>query len=213
LHVKKFLAPALLASLLATAPAHANVFGQYTSAETLPVNEHLFGAYLNTSSNVFGLLGQLRLSFFPGVDFGFQGGLNRIDTEPAKKTTVRLGGDLKFAVAHSSATSPVDIALGGSIGIETGDDYSTLTIEPDAVVSRTFAMSKNGAFVPYGAVALAFTTLNTGSLDQNDFSIPIRLGAELRLIPGVRFCAELQMRPGDQINDDVGFALGGNFPF
>ena len=54
--------------------AWAQVFGQYTGANPLEPNQHLFGAYLHTSDSVLGAVGQLRLSFFPGIDFGFQGG-------------------------------------------------------------------------------------------------------------------------------------------
>jgi hypothetical protein len=211
--VKKILTTAMLASTLAATPAAATVFGQFTSAETLPLNEHLFGAYLNASDSVFGLLGQLRLSFYPGIDFGFQGGLNRIDTQSSTRTTVRLGGDLNVAVMRHDSTHPLDLALGGAIGIETGDDYSTLTIGPSAVISRTFPSGANSSIVPYAGMMIAFTTLNTSGLDQNDLSIPIRLGAELRFVPGARICAELQLRPGDEINDDVGFAVGVNLPF
>ena len=211
--MKRILTTALLASTLATAPASATVFGQFTSAETLALNEHLFGAYLNASDSVFGLIGQLRLSFYPGIDFGFQGGLNRIDTQSSTRTTVRLGGDLKVAVIHHDATHPIDLSVGGAIGIETGDDYSTLTLGPSAVVSRSFPTGGTSSIVPYAGMMIAFTTLNTASLDQNDLSIPVRLGAELRLIQGARVSAELQLRPGDEINDDVGFAVGVNFPF
>jgi hypothetical protein len=211
--VKRILTTALLASTLAAAPAAATVFGQFNSAETLPLNEHLFGAYLNASDSVFGLIGQLRLSFYPGIDFGFQGGLNRIDTQSSTRTTVRLGGDLKVGVIRHDATHAIDLSVGGAIGIETGDDYSTLTLGPSAVVSRSFSTGGTSSIVPYAGMMIAFTTLNTANLDQNDLSIPIRLGAELRLIQGVRVCAELQLRPGDEINDDVGFAVGANFPF
>lgn len=211
--MKKVFVTALVATLVATAPARASVFGQFTPAGTLPVNERLFGAYLTASDNVVGLLGQLRLSFYPGVDFGFQGGLSRVDAGGTKRTTVRLGGDFKVATLRASETRPIDLSIGAALGIETGDDFTTLILGPRAVASRTFGREGGNGVVPYAAVSLAFSSINAGELDQTDFAIPIELGAELRVISGMRLVGEFQFRPGDDINDDVGFALGVNFPF
>src|SRR4029077_6858714 len=72
-NVKRSVLVLLLAATPALVrPAAAQVWGQYTSAETVPVNGHMFGGYLHASSNFLGLLAQLRLSFYPNVDFGFQ---------------------------------------------------------------------------------------------------------------------------------------------
>ena len=59
--------PLAAAALLFAGAAHAQVLGQFTGAETLPVNGHMMGAYLHSSQNVVGLLGQLRMSFYPDV--------------------------------------------------------------------------------------------------------------------------------------------------
>jgi hypothetical protein len=211
--VKKVLVFALVGSFAIGASAHASVFGQFTPAETLPVNAHLFGTYLIASKNVVGAMAQLRLSFYPGVDFGFQGGLSRVDAGSTNRTTVRLGGDFKIAAMHAGTTSPVDLGIGGAIGIENGDDYSTLMLGPSAVASRSFPMGSSSAIVPYAGMMLAFSTINSGPLDQTDFSLPLRLGAELRAAPGFRISTEMELRLGDEINDDVGFAIGANFPF
>ena len=110
--------------------AHAQVFGQYTPAEILPVNARLGGAYVNFSEDVVGALGQLRLSFYPNVDFGFQGGLARLDLRTTTKTSLRLGADVRFGVAKATAGRPVDVAVGGGLGVETSDNYSVFRIGP-----------------------------------------------------------------------------------
>ena len=92
--------------------ASAQVFGQFIGATPLPVNAHLFGAYLQSSENVLGLLGQLRLSFYPGVDFGFAGGFARQDFKGGNRTTLRLGTDHKYQVVAPSPEYP----YAGSIG-------------------------------------------------------------------------------------------------
>ena len=48
-----FTAP-ILALLVFAGGAHAQVLGQYTGAQVLPAGTHLFGGYLDVSSNVVG---------------------------------------------------------------------------------------------------------------------------------------------------------------
>ena len=53
------------------------------------------------------------MSFYPDVDFGFQGGLSRQQFESSDRTTVNaLGADLKYAVAKPSERLPLAIAIG-----------------------------------------------------------------------------------------------------
>jgi hypothetical protein len=214
LNVKKALILALLVALmLPAATAGAQVFGQYTPAEILPINSRLGGAYADFSENVVGLLGQLRLSFYPNIDFGFQGGLSRLDTGGENKTSLRLGGDLRFGVVKAGAASPVDVAVGGGLGIETSDNYHLLRLGPSAVASRSFGFSPSASVAPYAGVMLCFASLDVGGSSETDFSVPIRVGAELRPMPGLRITAELQLRVGDDFNDHSGFSAGVNLPF
>lgn len=205
---------ALAAAVLlgATPAANAQVWGQYSGAETVPMNGHMFGAYLNSSENVVGLSAQLRLSFYPGVDFGFQGGLTRVDVGDGDRTTLRLGTDLKVGVAHVSETLPVDIAAGGALGVESGDDWQVLTVGPQLVASRLLGGADRGATV-FAGVGFMFSNLDVGDESSTDFSVPVRTGAEWRVAPDVRLTGELQLRLGDDFNDDLGFSVGVNLPF
>jgi hypothetical protein len=209
------LATALLAGLLAIiAPAaHAQVSGQYSGAETLPVNGHLFGGYLNGSDSVVGLTAQLRLSFYPNVDFGFQGGLNRINYVGGNRTTVHLGADLKILARRGTSASPVDFAIGGAIRVETGDNFSELSVGPDAVASLTPRADGGSKIIPFVGLQLLFSNVDASSTHLSDLSVPVRIGAELRAIPDVHLTAELQLRLSDDFNDNVGFSAGVNLPF
>jgi hypothetical protein len=214
LNVKKRLLLALFVSILAPAQtAHAQVFGQYTTAEILPVNARLGSAYLDFSKDVVGALGQLRLSFYPNVDFGFQGGLARLDLPATSKTSLRLGADVRFGVAKATAERPVDIALGAGLGVETSDRYSVFRIGPSVVASRAFPFSSNSSVAPFVGTMLCFTSRDADSATGTDFSVPVRLGAELSAIPGMRITAEFQLRLGDVFADRTAFSTGINFPF
>jgi hypothetical protein len=214
LNVKKLTLLALAVAGLATAPAaQAQVFGQYAPAEILPMNGRMAGAYVDFSENVVGALGQLRLSFYPNVDFGFQGGLTRLDLGSTTKTTLRLGGDVRFGVMKVAAGHPVDVAVGAGLGVETGDNYSVLRLGPSAVASRSFAFSGTSSVAPYAGAMLCFSSVDIADRNETDFSLPLRLGAELRAIPGVRLTAELQLRIGDDFNDHTAFSGGVNLPF
>lgn len=205
----------LVAALGGVAPAHAQVFGQFTGAATVPTNGRLFGAYLTASENVVGGLAQLRLSFYPNVDFGFHGGLSRLDPggTSADLTTLRVGGDLRWQVGHAGQGSAMDVAVGGALGIETADDLKVVSIGPSVVVSRTLGIGENGGLVPYGGLGLMFSSRDAFGIEDSDVSVPLRLGMEVRLVPELRIVAELQLFITDRYNDDVGFATGVNLPF
>ena len=200
----------LAAGAVSASPARAQVYGQYTSADVVPVNGHLFGGYVHASNGFLGLLAQLRMSFYPSVDFGFQGGLTRISLPGGDVTSLRIGGDLKAQVIHGSSG---DISVGGALGVETGDHLHILTLGPTVVVSRSFGAANGSGVTPYGGVGILFSNVEIGSRQFTDFSLPFRAGAEFRLAPEVRLCAELQLRASDEVNDDFGFVTGVNLPF
>lgn len=205
------LAAALAASL--AAPAQAQITGQYTSGQVLAPGSHLFGGYLDVSSNVVGLTAQLRLSFFPGVEFGFQGGAARNDATGGARGTVRLGTDVRVATMQSAQGAPFDLALGGELGTETGDNYSVIALGPTAVVSRVARSGSSGGITPYAGLALLFSNRNEHSSTETDFSLPLRFGAEFGLTPAARLMAEAQFRMGDDFRDDFSINVGINAPF
>lgn len=205
---------ALVAALWSGAAptAHAQLFGQYTGGATVPMNGHLFGAHLNASENVVGLSAQLRLSFYPNIDFGFQGGLSRVNyPHRADRTVLRMATDLKCAVVRADEVSPFDVAIGGTIGVESGDGYQVISLGPTVVASRDYG-GENG-FTPFVGLGLLFSNIDVGPTDTSDMSLPLRAGAEWRMAPDVRITGELQLRLSDDFNDDLGLSVGVNLPF
>jgi hypothetical protein len=201
------------ASLAIPAASSAQVFGQFTSAPTIPVNTRLFGGYLQSSSNVLGLLAQLRLSFYPDVDFGFQGGFARQSLESGDRTTLRLATDLKYQMLHATTAAPYSISVGGGLGVEAGDSWNVISLGPCVVGSRSFTGSDALGFTPFVSAGLLFTNINVESLNESDFSMPLRLGSELRMNSQITLTAELQFRVSDDFNDDTGFSVGVSSPF
>lgn len=209
---------ALAGGLLVGAPARAQLPGTYTGAATLPVNGHCFGAYVPMSSHQVGLLSQLRLSFFPGVDFGFQGGLERLDHTAGSRTLVRLGTDVKVLTSKARPDFPYDLALGGALGVLNGDHYGALTLGPTGVMSRTWRAGQPGELTPYAGLGFAFTSINdtrtgSGTSSKTDFWVPLRLGGEIGLSTMARLVAEIEIRMGQEGGDDAGFVIGANVPF
>jgi len=198
---------------LGASAAGAQTYGQLASAETVPINGHVFGAYINASDTLFGLLAQLRLSFYPNVDFGFQGGLARLDVGSSNRTLLRLGSDVKFVTARAGPAFPMDLAFDASLGVENADNYNVLRFGPALVGSRSFPLGGRSAIVPYAGLGLTFTRYDILGTNDTDFAVPFRAGAELRLAPELRVLAEFQVNFSDQLNDDVGFATGVNLPF
>lgn len=202
------IAAAVVALAGAARPAAAQVFGQFHAARPLPVNGHEFGAYVEFSENLLGFLGQLRLSFHPGVDFGFQGGLGRYDGGATDVTTARLGADFKYLAATVEQGLPVDLGVGAAIGLETGDDLSLVSLGPSIVASRPVSVAGEPRFVPYAALALLFSRVDVGDADSNDFTAPLRVGTEIDMGPGLRASAEIKALLGDTFQDDLSFSFG-----
>jgi len=213
-HSRLGLAAALAAGLLCVAgAARAQVTGQYTGAQVLANGSHLFGGYLDVSSNVVGLTAQLRLSLYPGVEFGFQGGAARDDATGGSRGTVRLGTDMRVATMESSKGAPFDLAVGGELGTENGDNYSVIALGPTAALSRPVSSGSSGGITPYVGAALLFSNRSANSKSETDFSLPLRLGAEFGLTPAARLTTEAQIRFGDQFRDDFSINIGINAPF
>jgi hypothetical protein len=190
------------------------VFGQYSGAAVTPVNGHVFGAYVNVSDHTLGGLAQLRLSFYPNIDFGFHGGLSRLEAGGTlgDRTTLRMGTDVRWQLTGLERL-PADFAVGATLGVEASDEYKVITVGPSVLMSKPLGEGGAGTFVPYGGLALLFNSRDAFGVEDSDISLPLRLGFETRMWPEARLIAELQLYITDRYNDDVGFTTGVNLPF
>jgi hypothetical protein len=212
--VKRLHASCAALLLLACAhPAMAQVYGQFGGAVPVAVDHRVFGLYGGFSSNQSDLLGQLRLCFYPGIDFGFQGGISHLKTAGHTRTVIHMGGDLKTQVARRSDTFPVDIALGGSLGVGSADNFNLLTMGPLAVASRTHALRGGSEIEPYGGAALLYTRSDIHGVNSTDVALHLRLGFEARPNPDFRIILELQAPMSDPVDRHPKLVLGANFPF
>ncbi len=207
------LAGALSCALLSPGMSHAQAFGQFGGAPPLPLNGHLAGAYVRMSGSDVSLLGQLRLSLYPNVDFGFIGGFSRVDVGGVNRTAIKLGADFKTQVAKHTETFPLDLSLGAALGIDTAEDFTVLSVGPFAQLSGRVELSNGQALVPYGGLGFMFARADAGGSNATDVSVPLRAGVEYHLQPGAILLAEMQLALSDKVNDDVLFTLGVNFPF
>ncbi len=203
------LAAAALAA--ASSPALAQVHGTLTEARVVPVNGRLGGAYLQFDPHSATLMGQLRLSFYPNLDFGFLGGLSRIDVANNTRTSVRLGGDFRGQLLTQSASYPVNITLGAGLGLESADNFTILSVGPTAGVSRS--LDYENKWVAYGGASLLLSRFDTGRGNDTDVSFPLRVGMEFHPNPDIRLLAEMQLAVSDEIRDDFAFTVGVLFPF
>ena len=201
--------------LLAMLPAlaRAQVFGQYSGARTLEPNQHLFGAYLHTSDSVLGAVGQLRLSFFPGIDFGFQGGLSRLHLEAGDRTTLRFGTDVKAALVRPGESLPFAMAIGAGLSVEASDEYSVVTLAPGAVISEDYVLGSTVNVTPYAGAAISFSRITLDGNDESDVSLPLRVGSEVELGPAARLVFEVQALLGNDLGDNWQIVTGVHFPF
>jgi len=199
--------------MLSAHAASAQVFGQYGGAQTIAVNTRLFGVYTGFTKSESELLSQLRLSFYPGIDFGFQGGLSRVSVNDNNRTSVKIGGDFKAQVLTQGDAHWFDLSLGAALGISSAEDFTLLSLGPQASASHEFRRGNKATITAYTGAVLQFTRADLNNGNDSDVSMPLRFGAEYRPSPDMRFIAELQVATSDQINDDLKLILGANFPF
>lgn len=204
-----FLFAALAAGMLQAQAAGAQVFGQYTGARTIGVDTRLFGAYTSFTSKESELMTQLRLSFYPNIDFGFQGGLSKLILPDRNSTTIKLGGDFKAVVRQAR----FDFSLGAGLGLISAEEFNVLQIGPQAVLSRKFGSAPEKGLTAYAAALVLFSRSDIGGTSNSDASTPIRLGAEWAPGRDVRVVVEYQLALSDEITEDHKLTLGANFPF
>src|SRR5215510_11448391 len=177
-NVKRLLTACLIVTLAGAArPALAQVHGIFNDAKVVPVNGHLGGAYLQFDQSSASLMGQLRLSFYPNLDFGFVGGLSRIDVNDNTQTTVRLASDFRGQIFTQGSNFPLNMTLGAAIGVESADDFTILSVGPTAVASRTLDAANQ--WVAYGGASILISRISrsSGSGSNNtDTSLPLRAG-------------------------------------
>jgi hypothetical protein len=201
------------ALLVFACPAQSQSLGQFTGAAPLPMNSHVFGTYVDANSHEVGFVTMLRLSFYPDMDFGFQGGLKRLDYVDGSSNALRLGADFKVAAARTRSGFPVDLSYGAGLGVDTGDNLSVLTMGPMAIASRAYPMGNSGSIEPYASLGVAYASINTSGRDDTGIQWPFRLGAEYRFAPDLRFVMELREAYGTHFGDQSSWAIGTTFAF
>lgn len=209
--MKRIVVPFAALALSVASPALAQVHGTLSEARVVPVNGRLGGGYLQFDAHSASLMGQLRLSFYPNLDFGFLGGLSRIDVNNNTRTSVRLGGDFRGQIMTQGESFPVNVSLGAGLGLESADNFTTLSVGPQIAVSRTLDYSNR--LIGYGGASLLLSRVDVGNGNDTDTSFPLRFGLEFHPNPDIRLLGELQLAVSDQYRDDVAFTIGALFPF
>jgi len=210
--VKRSLAAGLFVALVcAASPALAQVYGILNDAKVVPLNGHLGGGYLQFDKSSATLMGQLRLSLYPNMDFGFVGGLSRLDIDNDTKSSVRLATDFRGQISNQSANFPVSITLGAAIALESADGFSLLSVGPTAAASRVLDQA-NQWTATFGASLLLSRSEINGERNT-DTSLPVRLGLQYAPNTDIRIMSEAQLGVSDEIRDDFQFTLGVLFPF
>jgi hypothetical protein len=189
--------------------AGAQVFGQFTGGSILPMSRNAIGGYLELSANLIGVTGQVRSSFQPNTDFGFQGGVGIYDQGGGNLTAVRLGADFRMLARQRDESFKMDLVFGAAIGVETGDDFNILRLGPSLIASRPLGGTpENPRFRPYIGFELLFNREQVDDTNRSGMTLPFHVGTEWQLAPGLKLDAELQARIGNMYGDEAAFSTG-----
>jgi hypothetical protein len=212
--VKRLLASCVLPLvLLAAHPAPAQVSGQFGGAVPIPVDARVFGTFVGLSQHQWESQSQLRLCFYPGLDFGIQAGLHHYAETGAERNAIEIGGDVRTQVAKRGQHSPFDVSLGGALTVSSADHYNVLAVGPQVAVSRTYGLHAGAEFVPYAGTALLYSRYDVGDVNWTDVSMPFRFGLEYKPNPSVHAVLETQLPFSDPQGTHPKLFLGANFPF
>jgi hypothetical protein len=210
--LKRLSALCLAAGLACAAtPALAQVYGVLNDAKVVPVNGHLGSAYLQFDKSAASAMGQLRLSFYPNMDFGFVGGLSRLEIDNDTKSSVRLATDFRGQISTQGTSFPMSITLGAALGVESADGYSLLSVGPTAAVSRV--LDQANQWTAFGGASLLISRSEISGQRDTDTSLPLRMGLQYAPNTEIRIMTEAQLAVSDDIRDDFSFTLGVLFPF
>ena len=208
----KRLAIVLAALCLFTAPAGAQVFGQFHPAHPLRNDSNMWGAYLllGDRADDLGLLGQVRFASRRSLDWGLQFGF----TDGPGDGAILLGGDIRPSLKRADSEFPLDLAFDGAVGLTIGDNFTLLELQPALLYSHRFPLDSGGAISPYGSLGLDFQNISYdndgpgdgGSNSESDFIA--RFGAEWEASRSFSLIGEF----GVGANRDV-FATGINVLF
>ena len=209
--MKRTVLACCLVALVGAAPAHAQVFGQFTPAHPITDGDNLFGGYLLVGDDTIGLLGQFRFTSSEELNWGLQAGFE--DPEGAD-AIIDVGGDFRYIFHREDPEFPLDVAFGGAVGFGFGDNVTLIDIAPGLYYSHRFPLEgSEGAISPYGSILLDIQHVSidtpVGDEDDTDLDVIARFGAEWEATRKLHLMAELQV--GGDFRSD--FNAGINVPF
>jgi opacity protein-like surface antigen len=199
----------VLASLcLFSAPAGAQVFGQFHPAHPLRGGNNLWGAYLLLGDRVddIGVLGQVRFASSPKFDWGLQLGF--------ADDAVLLGGDIRPTLKSADDEFPIDLAFDGAVGLTIGDNVTLLELQPALLYSHRFPLDSGGAISPYGSLGIDFQHLSIDNdgpgedFDDSETDVVARFGMEWEATRSFSIIGEFGVGGGRDV-----FATGINVLF
>jgi hypothetical protein len=198
----------LLLSVVSAGAARANAFGQFIPASPLRGGDNMFGAYLLFGDRVgddIGLLGQVRFSSSPKLDWGLQAGF-----AGGNETSVLLGGDIRPILHRSNTDLPLDLAFDAGLGLSIADHFTIIEVVPAIEGSHQFDLEgSSSSLTPYMSVGLDINHVSIEDADgDTNTDLVARFGLEWEAARKLAVMAEFGV--GDPAND---FILGVNVPF
>lgn len=194
-------------------PASAQVFGQFTPAHPLAGGDNLFGVYLQFGDRAdIGLLGQVRFTSSPKVNWGLQAGF--ADNDPGD-AAFEVGGDVRIGIHESDDDFPLDLAFDGAIGLTIADEVTILELGPQLHYSHRFDLEdSDAALTPYGSLFLDINHASfdsdfpgQGDNDDTDLDLVARFGLEWEATRKIQIIGEVEVGRG------TNFSTGVNVPF
>jgi hypothetical protein len=154
--------------------------------------EPALGFTAGIGDDLLRLVGYGRFNVSEVSDFGLELVLDHWDPSfGGDGWRIGAGADFRYAIIPASTTLPFDLSLDGGLGLQTGNDITSVNIPAGAVISRPLELQNGRILTPYGGLYLVFSHISVDTppgapdYDDSDFDVELRLGTSLEIAGGV----------------------------
>jgi len=178
-----------LAAALASCPAMAQTFGQFTTAGVAADGEG--GFFMTAGDDVMNAGVMARFRITPKSDLGFQGGFESFHDV----NSLGIGADFKYYLLSGETTLPVDLAAGASLGEIFSDDFGRTILGFSLIASGRLLADTSIPLEPYGSAGFYTAFFHDGSFsgDSTDSDVVVRGGLNLDLRDDLQFMLEVKI--------------------
>jgi len=165
------------ALLLVVVPASAQVYYMFPGAQTVADNEAAVGGAVGFADDLFRMVGYGRFNMNPKSDLGVE---IVIDVNNSNGR-FGAGADYKYFILPADESFPLDLAVQGGLGFETGNSFTNFNIPLGGILSKDLKTQGGTTIVPYGGLYMVISHFSSDFFDDTDVDLELRFGSSFQI--------------------------------